>query len=778
MGTEASKSAQHHPYEHAVQSLTADEINVLKMFFADLSARSDSTLIDKTNFQKFVPLPGMLGETLYNVINQRRKGGVDLEEFIICMAVLIKGNSEERMKLLYNMYNFHGDNGISLEELIAMISSSVLAYDHNRNPIHSPSIGTPHSTSRPQSPRTLTPEPSNKAITNPGISEPLPHLNGYFSIPSTSQTHSPNHSPPLTGTNTPCNDPFFVPLDPEEARIKIEQAVHKIDEQMSHCQDPINISALVRAKHNYEQLLTKIGDDALEEYRNHCETLHETVAKMAQSALETFDYDHSGRLTFEQFKIIATQNPIILDSVFNNPAIWILSDRICRAPPCMRSSSFVNRPSSPTMEHFDFDEGHYEGYLYRQGRILKSFLKKYFVLQQGFLYEYKSQEAVIDPHVDPTDAIFLEGADIVVPDPTTAYLLSKHIEKIDEQLLGSQSDSQEAITLKSQKIEHEAELSRREKLEQREKLEHHDKFEFQIILAHRKITLYAGSERLRTMWVRALEKSSSVRHVEDYYRIHYSEHLGQGCFADVYSCEEISTGHQYAVKIVDKTKLTPNELRTLNVEISCLNLVHHPNVVFKKDVFESSTKVFMIMELLTGGTLLERISTTGKFTSERAKKVLRNLLEGIRYIHEIGIIHRDLKITNIVFVDKSNDSVAKILDFGFSAFSRPQDNFIQPVGTLKYFAPELIKGNGYNTPVDMWCLGVVLYVMLTAKFPFSGQTEQELLDNIRNVRYETREEWKAIPEGGKDLIRKLLRKEPRKRLTAKEALHHPWIVNH
>jgi len=274
----------------------------------------------------------------------------------------------------------------------------------------------------------------------------------------------------------------------------------------------------------------------------------------------------------------------------------------------------------------------------------------------------------------------------------------------------------------------------------------------------------------------ALERASQVRRIEDYYILEENQMLGKGCFAEVFRCQERATGDHWAVKVIDTSTLTREENRTLDEELSCMNLVRHPNVVFLKDVFETSSKVYIVMDLLEGGTIIDRINERGAFSAHQAKSVTRNILEGISYLHDAGIVHRDLKPSNIVFLDRSDDSIVKILDFGFSAFSRPQDLFTRPVGTLKYFAPELISGKGYNLKVDMWCLGLILYVMLTARFPFAGETQNQLLDNIENARFDKQSDsWKAIPDPAKNLIKRLLRLDPAQRLGAREALNHPWM---
>lgn len=689
-----------------MSSLTPEEIVLLKAQFVDLAARSpNQDLIDKHTFLRFLPLPGMLGERLFFVADRARVGGIDLEEFICCVAVLVRGSEEERLKLLYDMYHFSEDaGGIVFQDLLIMINSSVFA---------------------PPGDAELHRAAASQALFSPSLSA---SSSGFLTSPVMEPSSSPSSPmPPLS-------------LNSEDDLLHTEEELSKIDDQIENCTDIHELNTLYQTKHTQEQKLAKQGHDALESYRKTGKTLHRTISKLAQEALESCDKDVTGKLNFEEFKDWIGTHPLIADSLFNNHTVATLSERISLIP----SSQFPakSRPMSPAGD--DFEEIQMRGHLYRPGKILKGQLRKYYVLRGEFLYEFKSEKISMLSNPEPSDALFLEGARIFLPDAATV-VMNKQIEMIEEALtnlraLEHAEDKPETLAEDIQRLEKHQNDCRAEitkiisKRDIELSLDAPTRFEFQVILSHRRLVLFADTERERAEWVKCLEKSANVRRIEDFYKINFGKHLGKGCFADVYECEELATGQPFAVKIVDKSDLDKAEMQTLSTEISCLNLVHHPNVVSMHDKFEIANKVYIITELLAGGTVVERISKKGKCPPKRAREIMQSILEGLSYLHDAGIVHRDLKPSNIVFTDYSDHAVVKILDFGFSAFSKPQGKFTQAVGTVKYYAPELIKGQAYDAAVDMWCVGIILYILLVGRFPFPGENEAQLSENIENVR--------------------------------------------
>ena len=185
------------------------------------------------------------------------------------------------------------------------------------------------------------------------------------------------------------------------------------------------------------------------------------------------------------------------------------------------------------------------------------------------------------------------------------------------------------------------------------------------------------------------------------------------------------------------------------------------------------------MELMEGGELFDRLVEVEHYTEKQAVEAFRPLVDAIRYCHSLGIVHRDLKPENLLYKTKDEDSLLKVSDFGFSKFLIPkaQEQLFTACGTPTYVAPEIIGNFGYDAKVDCWSLGVILYVMLCGYPPFYAEENNELFQLIKDCDYEFHMPyWENISEDAKDLIKKLLVADPKKRLSADEILKHPWIT--
>jgi len=183
------------------------------------------------------------------------------------------------------------------------------------------------------------------------------------------------------------------------------------------------------------------------------------------------------------------------------------------------------------------------------------------------------------------------------------------------------------------------------------------------------------------------------------------------------------------------------------------------------------------MELLTGGELFDRIVAKGSFSEREASEVTKNVTDAIAYIHKIGIVHRDLKPENLLFLNKDGDSPIKITDFGLAKFRA--NNGVEmhtACGTPGYVAPEVLKSENYTKAVDMWSLGVILYILLCGFPPFYHPKTAELYKLIKKGEFDfPAPYWTDISDSAKDLVRKLLTVDPKKRYTAEQVLQHPWV---
>jgi len=265
--------------------------------------------------------------------------------------------------------------------------------------------------------------------------------------------------------------------------------------------------------------------------------------------------------------------------------------------------------------------------------------------------------------------------------------------------------------------------------------------------------------------------------ITDYYTM-TNEVLGEGYFAIVKKGVDKKTGAPVAIKIINKDLVEKEE--TLRNEIEILSKVDHPNIVKMHAIFDTPEHLFIVMELMEGGELYQEIISRSTYSENEAVEIMRQLLSALVYLHDMNIAHRDLKLENLL-LQKAGQLTVKLADFGLSKLFSGSGDMKTACGTPFYVAPDILLATdeeGYGPPVDMWAVGILLYILLSGRLPFSGEEDQELYANI----IECQLEWKSpqfdtVSDDAKDLISKLVTLEPTDRLTASQALQHRWITN-
>ncbi|KAI8846103.1 kinase-like domain-containing protein [Chytridium lagenaria] len=257
--------------------------------------------------------------------------------------------------------------------------------------------------------------------------------------------------------------------------------------------------------------------------------------------------------------------------------------------------------------------------------------------------------------------------------------------------------------------------------------------------------------------------------------------LGTGAFSEVKIATERATGNKYAIKIVDKSKCKGKE-SMIETEVNILMRVRHEHIIQLYEMYEIESKIYLVMELVTGGELFDEIVKIGKYTEADAAHIVYKILLAIDYLHTEGIAHRDLKPENLLLSDRTSQAKIMISDFGLSKIFSDDEVMRTACGTPGYVAPEVLKRQGYGREVDLWSLGVITYILLCGYPPFYDQNNVELFKQIMAGRYEfDRPWWDNISEtvfpAAKDFIRKLLVLDPRQRATARSCLNHPFITN-
>ncbi|KAI5614850.1 calcium/calmodulin-dependent protein kinase 1Db isoform long [Silurus asotus] len=326
-------------------------------------------------------------------------------------------------------------------------------------------------------------------------------------------------------------------------------------------------------------------------------------------------------------------------------------------------------------------------------------------------------------------------------------------------------------------------------------------------------------------------KGSWKKQVDDIKKIfELKEILGTGAFSEVVLAQERATGKMYAVKCIPKKALRGKESSIEN-EIAVLRKIKHENIVALEDIYESTDHLYLIMQLVSGGELFDRIVEKGFYTEKDASALIKQVLDAVNYLHSLGIVHRDLKVRkgisfvsggelfdrivekgfytekdasalikqvldavnylhslgivhrdlkpeNLLYFNPRDESKIMISDFGLSKMEGAANDIMSTAcGTPGYVAPEVLAQKPYSKAVDCWSIGVISYILLCGYPPFYDENDSKLFEQILKAEYEFDSPyWDDISDSAKDFISNLMQKDPEKRFTCDEALRHPWIA--
>ena len=262
---------------------------------------------------------------------------------------------------------------------------------------------------------------------------------------------------------------------------------------------------------------------------------------------------------------------------------------------------------------------------------------------------------------------------------------------------------------------------------------------------------------------------------DDYKRVKF---LGEGSYAAVYCVENKITGSKRAMKIINKSEncSTEDDQEIMN-EINILRTLDHPNILKIFEFYSSKESYSLVTELCQGGELFQEIIDRGPFNENYSAYVMLQILSAINYCHGMKIVHRDLKPENILIAERDSNGLPriKIADFGTSKMFEKGAVQRKLVGSSYYIAPEVLKKH-YDEKCDIWSCGVIMYILLSGRPPFAGDSDKEIMEKVRIGKYDLEEPpFDKLSSSGKDLIKKLLIMDPKKRISAQEALNHPWF---
>jgi len=267
------------------------------------------------------------------------------------------------------------------------------------------------------------------------------------------------------------------------------------------------------------------------------------------------------------------------------------------------------------------------------------------------------------------------------------------------------------------------------------------------------------------------------KQVQDCYQI--GKLIGTGTFGEVREVKDRRTKQKFALKTIDKSKLDAHQMKYLEGECEVLKRIDgHTNIVKLHEIWDAPKKLHIVMELVSGGQLLERLASKGLYSEGVTAQCFRSILEAISHCHSLGVVHRDLKPENILLSDNSDSAEVKVADFGLAKLYDDETTMMMTqCGTPEFVAPEVMAGNGYTKECDIWSLGVMSYIMLCGYLPFNGSNVTELFAAIAGSELEfPPEEWDMVSTQAKDCVRQMLQKKASARPAAATLLRHPWLA--
>ncbi|XP_051279830.1 calcium/calmodulin-dependent protein kinase (CaM kinase) II beta 1 isoform X33 [Dicentrarchus labrax] len=255
------------------------------------------------------------------------------------------------------------------------------------------------------------------------------------------------------------------------------------------------------------------------------------------------------------------------------------------------------------------------------------------------------------------------------------------------------------------------------------------------------------------------------------------EELGKGAFSVVRRCVKLCTGQEYAAKIINTKKLSARDHQKLEREARICRLLKHSNIVRLHDSISEEGFHYLLFDLVTGGELFEDIVAREYYSEADASHCIHQILESVHHIHQHDIVHRDLKPENLLLASKCKNAAVKLADFGLAIeVQGDQQAWFGFAGTPGYLSPEVLRKEAYGKPVDIWACGVILYILLVGYPPFWDEDQHKLYQQIKAGAYDfPSPEWDTVTPEAKNLINQMLTINPAKRITAQEALKHPWV---
>ena len=708
--------------------------------------------ITKAVFDKYYELPGIIGDRLFRVFNKKNREYISLSDFTSGMKNLFCEDFDKTSKFIFDFYDYDNDGKISKEDIKTILSYITLGESpHSKSPMKDITYNN----------RVTSQEDLNKILkkcynnikgeymtyddfkkvveeVNSDIylmiylflleNKPFKRENIISYMKPEERKNATNFSPsPKKMIASPSKNTQFSPYKKFTKRksVYLETQTEKIHQMISN--SPKDMDSPTQKRQSRRRRTMERKDPVIllknmelnrdEENKKNKEINNKRVQEITKSIKARKDYqekDVSIEPAYKQSKKKRNQN--------NNP----LSKEKLKddEEEKMAKDDYEDESGSDNDEDYEYEDDEevikYQGYLYKL--IDNKMRKLWFKLVHRDLYFFKDKNEDSHRGMHNLSGLFIQVEEAKVFEGKKYYC-------------------------------------------------------FGVVYPAKTRIYYCTDEKEYKGWIENLKKATGYTNLLDLYDV--KQKLGNGKFGLVKLGVNKQTKEKVAIKIMNKTKMDSSDIELMRTEIEILKICQHPNIIRLYDIFENIDYIYIIMEYCPGGDLFSYLENRNfKLSEERAAVLMKKMCDAVFYFQSFfGVIHRDLKPENILMTSDNDDGDIRILDFGLSKISIPNEKCTEPYGTLTYCAPEIILDEPYNKEVDMWSLGIMTYLMVSGRLPFNSEDENKIARKIAfdEPDYEKNSCWKSLSYECIDFIKKLLNKDPKKRMIIEDAIKHPWF---
>ncbi|CAI2385119.1 unnamed protein product [Moneuplotes crassus] len=708
--------------------------------YKDLASRSDNKAagINKVTIIEYCHFPGVLADRFFSLLDDNKDEYIDVQEFIYVLFQIYYSQFDEQVKLVFEIYDFDCDGYITKEDVRIILSYIPILKDvDGEEKVKEGAFSQSGETCEGFDTRIKIQEEISELLDLAFKDKDSLNLDEFQEINETISSDMLVIVLTLIKEKLPCSEKFY--------KIQQEFLENKEQEEMKR----LNTRGLCVETRSQKSIPTPNILKSLSPLAQHsCGDLSSPVSHlrkvMTQDTFGEFtscikekdidlkkfgsknkkDGEDSSNSTKEESVSPTTKHDLVrLANKASDPKSLLGKDRrnLFASPTSFlkgtKSIKEENESSPTTKEAIE-----HEGEMMRQAS--KDRYKKYYYrLFDKEFYVYKTQKDKVHKTMINLIGVFLR-------------------------------------------------VEKKEPLDQKNVL-----YPFTLIFPNKERTFFLLSKKSRDEWVAKIKKAIGYAHLYDYYEVKHA--IGKGKFGTIKLGVHLKTGKKVAIKIMRKKNMSMQDIVMQKREIEILKICQHPSIIRLLDLFENHDYIYIVMEYCKGGDLFTYLEKRNfKIPESKASELSHSITTGIFYLHSFGIAHRDLKPENILMTDDSDDATPKLVDFGLSKIIGPKETCNDPFGTLSYVAPEVLLQKPYDKSVDLWSLGVIIYLLISGTLPFDDEDDREIarqtLQDEPDFSYKI---WKKKDKATIELVSSLLEKEKDDRMDLSSVLQHPWILN-